>query len=49
MRLRQRPYFKPLWRPDIAGVGLDADTDWDAVSARLLESHRLLAPKRLLR
>lgn len=51
MRFRQRPYFKPLWWPDIAGVGLDADTDtdWDAVSAHLLESHRLLASRRLLR
>lgn len=42
-------YFKPLWWPDIGGVGLDADTDWDAVSAHLLESHRLLASRRLLR
>lgn len=49
MRFRQRPYFKPLWWPDIAGIGLDADTDWDAVSAHLLESHRLLASRRLLR
>jgi len=49
MRFRRRPYFKPVWWPDIVGIGLDADTDWDAVSTHLTLSYRLLAPKGLLR
>ncbi len=49
MRFRQRPYFKPPWWPDIAGIGLDADTDWDRVSMHVTASYRLLAPKALLR
>lgn len=47
-RFRRRPYFKPPWWPDIVGIGLDADTDWDRVSTHVIASYRLLAPKRLL-
>jgi len=43
---RQPPFFKPVWRPDIAGLFIDARTDWKDV-ARLVEaSYRLRAPKR---
>lgn len=48
-RFAQRPYFKPVWWPDIAGVVIDADTDWDEVETRLTDSYRALAPKSLLK
>jgi hypothetical protein len=48
-RFTQRPYFKPVWWPDIAGMAIDADTDWDEVGMRLTDSYRALAPKRLLK
>ncbi len=46
LRFRQRPYFKPAWWPDIAGIGLGEDTDWTILAAHLTESYRLLAPRR---
>lgn len=49
LHFRRRPYFKPVWWPDIAGIGLDDGTDWDTVSMHLATSYRLLAPKGLLR
>lgn len=48
-RFTRRPYFKPVWWPDIAGMAIDADTDWDEVAMRLADSYRALAPKRLLK
>ena len=45
----RRPYFKPVWRPDIAGMAIDEDTDWGEVGMRLTDSYRALAPKRLLK
>lgn len=39
------PFFKPVWWPDIAGVGLDAGTDWERVADCLIDSYRALAPK----
>lgn len=45
----RRPYFKPVWWPDIAGMAIDAGTDWDEVGMRLTDSYRALAPKRLLK
>lgn len=44
------PYFRPGWWPDIVGMVVDADTDvdWDEVAAHLIESYRLLAPRKLV-
>lgn len=42
------PYFRPGWWPDIAGIVLDAATDWNEIQALVIESYRRLAPKKLL-
>src|SRR5688500_11810050 len=47
-RFTQGPYFKPVWWPDIAGMTIDADTDWHEIEMRVTDSYRTLAPKRLL-
>lgn len=49
MREHGHPYFAPVWRPDIIGMRVDADTDWDEVSELLIESYCTLAPKSLVR
>jgi hypothetical protein len=46
-RFRRRPYFRPVWFPNIAGMFLDAATDWDEVAIHLIESYRVLAPQKL--
>lgn len=46
-RFSKAPFFKPVWWPDIAGMAIDAHTDWDEVSDLLAASYRLLAPKKL--
>jgi hypothetical protein len=46
-RFSKPPFFKPVWWPDIAGMTIDASTDWDEVSELLGGSYRLLAPKKL--
>lgn len=47
-RFDRRPFFRPLWFPNIAGVFLDEDTDWDEVGVLLVESYCVLAPKKLV-
>jgi hypothetical protein len=42
------PFFRPGWWPDIAGIVLNAATDWNEVEALVIESYRTLAPKKLL-
>jgi predicted DNA-binding protein (MmcQ/YjbR family) len=44
---RTHPFFKPVWWPDIAGLVLGDDTDWDEVTALVTSSYRLLAPHKL--
>lgn len=44
---KRAPFFKPVWFADIAGMTIDAGTDWDDVEELLIESYRLLAPKKL--
>jgi hypothetical protein len=39
--------FRPVWFPNIAGVRIDARTDWDELEGLLKESYRVLAPARL--
>jgi len=41
------PYFKPVWFPDIVGLVLDDDTDWDEIAELVTDSYCVLAPKRL--
>lgn len=48
-RYRRAPFFKPAWFADILGLRLEADTDWDEIEELLVESYRVLAPKRLAR
>lgn len=42
------PYFRPLWRPDIAGRILDSDVDWSDITKLVTASYCLLAPKKLV-
>lgn len=46
-RFRRAPFFRPVWFPNIAGLIVDARTDWDEVEALLKDSYRVLAPKKL--
>lgn len=46
-RFSRAPFFRPVWFPNIAGVVLDARTDWDEVDVLITESYQVLAPKRL--
>jgi hypothetical protein len=43
-----KPFFKPVWFPDIVGLGLDEATDWDEVRELLTESYCVLAPQKLV-
>jgi len=43
----ERPFFRPVWFPDIVGVMLDADTDWDEIGRLITGSYCKLAPKML--
>jgi hypothetical protein len=40
---RRRPFFKPVWWPGIAGMFLDAGTDWSEVEKLVTASYRMLA------
>jgi hypothetical protein len=42
------PFFRPVWRPCIVGMTLDADTDWREVAELLTDSYCLLAPQKLV-
>ena len=46
-RFRRSPFFRPVWFANIAGLIVDARTDWDDVDALLKDSYRVLAPKKL--
>ena len=46
-RFSRPPFFKTVWWPDIAGLFIDAGTDWDEVAGLIAESYCLLAPKQL--
>jgi hypothetical protein len=47
-RFRRVPFFRPVWFPNIAGVQIDASTDWDELDVLIRESFRVLAPKKLI-
>ncbi len=46
-RFGRAPFFRPVWFPNIAGVLIDARTDWDELDLLLKDSDRVLAPARL--
>jgi hypothetical protein len=48
LRNARRPFFKPLWPPNMVGMVLDAGTDWDEIAELITESYCVLAPKRLV-
>jgi len=41
------PYFRPVWFPDIAGMVIDDDVDWDVVAELVRHSYCVMAPKKL--
>jgi len=41
------PYFRPVWFPDIAGMVIDDDVDWDEVAELVRHSYCVMAPKML--
>jgi len=47
-RFRRAPFFRPVWFPNIAGVVIDPNSDWDELGDLLRDSYRVLAPKKLL-
>ena len=47
-RFTQRPYFKPVWWPNIVGLFLDGKIDWASVEDHVVGSYRLLAPQKLV-
>jgi hypothetical protein len=46
-RFARAPFFRPVWFPNIAGLVVGADTDWDEVDVLIRESYQVLAPKKL--
>jgi len=47
-RFTRAPYFRPVWFANIAGVVIDARTDWDELDELIRDSYRVLAPKKLV-
>ena len=43
------PFYKPDWSPQVIGMVLDGDTDWEEVAELMTESYCLMAPKKLAR
>src|SRR6476469_7676978 len=39
------PFYKPRWHPQVVGMIIEPDADWDEIAALLTESYCLLAPK----
>lgn len=46
-RFARTPYFLPRWWPDIVGMVIDDDTEWDDVEAHVVASYCALAPRKL--
>jgi hypothetical protein len=46
-RFGRPPFFRPGWWPDIAGMMLDARTDWYDTGALITKSYCVLAPQKL--
>jgi YjbR len=41
------PFFRPPWAPNVIGLVLVDDVDWDEVAELVTDSYRLLAPRKL--
>ena len=41
------PYFRASWGPNVVGLLLDDDTDWEELAELLTDSYCLQAPDRL--
>ena len=48
LRASGHPFFKPVWFPDIVGMVLDDEPDWEEVAELLIESYCVLAPQALV-
>jgi hypothetical protein len=48
LRSAPRPFFQPVWWPDIVGMVLDDGVDWTEVTELVTASYCVLAPKRLV-
>lgn len=46
-RFARAPYFLPRWWPDIVGMAIDTDTEWDDVEQHVVGSYCTLAPRKL--
>lgn len=42
------PFHKPPWSPDVVGMVITEDTDWDEVAELLIESFCAVAPRKLV-
>ena len=42
------PFFRPPWAPNVVGMVLEPDADWDEVTELVTESYCVLAPQRLV-
>ena len=47
-RYKCHPFFRPVWFPNIVGLFIDAQTDWEDVTALVADSYCVLAPKKLV-
>jgi hypothetical protein len=41
------PFFRPPWAPNIVGMLLGPDADWDEITELVTESYCVMAPKKL--
>ena len=46
-RYARYPFFRPVWFPNIVGLVIDDQVDWDEVGDLLVESYCTLAPRKL--
>lgn len=42
------PFFRPPWGPDVIGMELGPDVDWEEVGELLTESYCVQAPRKLV-
>lgn len=42
------PFYKPPWSPEVVGMVITGDTDWEEVAELLTESFCAAAPKKLV-
>ena len=47
LRAAGPPWFGPPWHPDAVGLVVGDEVDWDEIGELVVDSHRLLAPRRL--